>query len=221
MAKRESEGVKTGSVRLLSPIGSVGCALIDHMRRETPKGAAKPWRTRENIEFVDRVSAAGVPVEELRAYIEGCREVVEAREESAIYWTVRQLFTSPTMDWWRNRVADRAHRAELRDQHELETAARDARDTMQREARRQDARAAPADLGIRRETAELRRSVVNRARGQEIAAGVLDRLRGGSSSSSACSKCSVQVAGGEARCPACGAQLIDDQGIRRVGLRGT
>ena len=215
--------MKTGSVSLtlLSPTGSVGCALIDFMRRETPKGAAKPWRTRENIEFVNRVSAAGVPRDELEAYIRGCREVVDAREESTIYWTVRQLFTSPTMDWWRNRVADRAHRAELQAQHELDTSARDAREAMERDARREAARAAPADLGIRRETAELRRAVVNRARGQELAAGVLDRLRGSSTSPTGCSKCSAQVAPGEPRCPACGAQLIDAQGVRRVGLRGT
>ena len=222
MVRREGECVKTGAVSLtlIPNTGSVGCALIDLMRRVTPKGAAKPWRTRENIEFIDRVAGAGVPRDEIEAYIRGCSEVVEAREEQAIYWTVRQLFSSPTMDWWRGRVADRAHRAELKTQYELDTAARDAREAMAREGRREAAKSTPADLGIRRETADLRAAVVNRARGQELAAGLLDRLRGGASASSGCPACSVQVAIGDSSCPACGAQIIDDRGIRRVGLRG-
>lgn len=215
----ESVKAGSGSLTLIPTTGSVGCALIDLMRRVTPKGAAKPWRTAQNIEFVDRVAGAGVPRDEIEAYIIGCAEVVEAREEQAIYWTVRQLFTSPTMDWWRGRVADRAYRAELKAQHEIDVAARDAREALARETRREAALSAPADLGIRRETAQLRREIVNRARGQELAAGVLDRLRGGSSGSEACPACAVQVAKGESSCPACGAQIVDDRGVRRVGMR--
>ena len=217
MKSGESESVKTGSVTLLPTTGSIGCALIDFMRRATPKGAAKPWRTRENIEFVNRVAGAGVSQKELEAYIAGCAELVGAREEAPVYWTVRQLFTSPTMDWWRNKVADRAHRAELKAQWELDKAARAAREDAQREAQRAAQRAAPASLDMRRAAAPLKAAVVNRARFQELAEHTLGRLTGSSSAAAPCPKCAVQVAGGEAKCPSCGAQLIDARGVRRRG----
>ena len=222
MKNRESESANTGAIRLRPLAGSVGCALIDHMRRATPKGCAKPWRTADNIEFVERVAGAGVTQGELEAYISGCAELVEARGEAPIYWTVRQLFTSPTMDWWRGKVAAQAHAAELRDAHELDEAARAERERLEREHRREQARQAPASLDMRRAAGPLKEAVVARARVQELASATLAGLRGqgqASGSPSPCPKCEAVVSAGEAKCPACHATLIDQRGHKRVGLR--
>lgn len=211
-------GVNAGAVPLRPLTGSVGCALIDVMRRATPKGAAKPWKTVENRELIERVAGAGVPVAELEAYIVGCSALVEARQEAPIYWTVRQLFTSPTMDWWRGKVAAAEQAAADREAYELDQQARAAREQVEKEARREMAKAAPADLGIRRAAAPMRAEVVQRARVQELAGSVVARLSGGSGGPVPCPKCEATVSASEAKCPACHAVLIDARGDRRRGM---
>ena len=209
-----SESVNAGAVPLRPITGSVGCRIIDEMRRCTPKGAAKPWKTADNIALVERVTGAGVPDHELIAYVQGCAELVEGRGEAAIYWTVRQLFTAPTMDWWRNKVEAMRHAADQRHQHELDRAARAERERIEREARRQVAKAAPADLSVRRAASELREDVLQRARVQELTASVLGRLQGTSANVS-CPKCEATVSKSETNCPACRAVLVDSTGRRR------
>jgi hypothetical protein len=191
------------------------------MRRVTPRGGAKPWRTRENIETVERVAAAGVTAEELEDYVRGCAEVVSAGQESAIYWSVRQLFTSPTVDWWRGKVAGLQHERELAAERDLEKKAQRERERLEREARRSAMAAStePVDLEVRRAAEGLRAQVVQRARAQELAASVVARLGGADTGGGPCPRCSVPVAGGEARCPACGSALVDERGQRRAGLR--
>ncbi len=216
--KGGSESEKTGAVVLRPITGSVGCRIIDLMRRVTPRGAAKPWRTRENVDLVERVRAAGVPPEELEAYVEGCAGVVQRGEEQAIYWSVRQLFTAPTMDWWRGKVAAAEHAVELAHERDLERRAQAERESIEREARREAAAASrqPVDLELRRASADLRASVLNRARAQELAAATVARLSG--AAPGGCPKCSAVVAAAEKRCPACGAALVDANGQRRRGM---
>ena len=215
-----SEGVKAGAVRLRPITGSVGCRILDEMRRCTPKGAAKPWKTRDNIEIVERVAGAGVPDHELIEYVRGASELVQSRGEAPVYWTVRQLFTAPTMDWWRNKVEAMREAQAQRTQHELDKAAQAERERIERELRRQQAGAVPTtvDLEVRRAAAPVRAEVLNRARVQELSASVLARMTG-SVASVGCPRCKVTVQGTESKCPACGQVLVDERGQRRGGLR--
>jgi hypothetical protein len=171
------------------------------------------------VDHVERVAAAGVSPEELEAYVRGCAEVVAAGGERAIFWSVRQLFTAPTIDWWRGKVAALELERERAAERELELAARAERERIEREHRRQAQRASkdPVDLEVRRAAADLRGAVVQRARAQELAAAVVARL-GGAEGQPACPKCSALVAASECRCPACGAALVDDHGQRRRGM---
>lgn len=212
-----SESVNAGAVPLRPITGSVGCRIIDKMRRCTPKGAAKPWKTADNVELVERVAGAGVPVEELEAYVEGCSELVASRGEASVYWTVRQLFTAPTMDWWRNKVEAMRHAAEQRAAHELDKAARAERERIEREFRRRNSAPTPADLEVRRAAAPVKAEVLQRARMQELSQSVLSRLGGGASVG--CPKCHASVSASESKCPACGQVLVDSKGHRRGGLR--
>lgn len=214
-SKQERERANAGVVSLRSGPGSVGCLILDEMRRVTPKGAAKPWKTQENIATVERVAAAGVGRSELLAYVRGCAAAVREGLEEPRWWSVRQLFCAPTMDYWRAHVAELEARAERREQDELDRKARAAREEAQRQAAREAARAAPADLEIRRAADP----VLQRARMQELTASLVDRLGGGVRSSSSCPACKVEVAAKEARCFACGQALVDADGRRRGGLR--
>lgn len=214
-----SESVNAGAVRLRPITGSVGCRILDEMRRCTPKGAAKPWKTADNIGLIERVSGAGVPDHELIAYVKGCSELVAAHGEATVYWTVRQLFTAPTMDWWRNKVEAMHVAAEQRNAHKLNQAAQAEREQMERELRRQQGGPATVDLEVRRAAAPVRAEVVQRARMQELSASVLSRLQSTPTPSAvACPGCEATVSASEKSCPACHAVLVDETGQRRRGL---
>lgn len=213
-----SEGVKAGAVVLRPITGSVGCRILDEMRRCTPKGAAKPWKTAENVALVERVAGAGVPPEELESYVRGCAELVSGRKEAPIYWTVRQLFSAPTMDWWRNKVEAMRYAAEQREAHELNQAAQAERERIEREARRSAAGPSTVDFAVRRAAEPLRAEVVQRARAQELTASVVARLERSQSATAACPRCEAKVMLTEAACPACRATLIDASGQRRRGF---
>jgi hypothetical protein len=222
MKSHEGEGANAGAVPLRPITGSVGCRIIDKMRRATPKGAAKPWKTRENIELVERVAGAGVSAEELEAYVEGAAALVTAGGESPQYWSVRQLFTSPTLDWWRNKVEMRAESLAKREAHELDRQARELREQEERRLRRELQRSAPANLDVRRAAKPVQDAVVARARMQELSASVLSRLTGAGDKGPqvGCPRCDAVVQSTERKCPACGQLLIDASGRnrgRRVG----
>jgi len=125
------------------------------------------------------------------------------------------------MDWWRNKVEAMHYAAELRDAHELDKAAAELRESNERAARRAQQSAVPAQLDVRRAVAkgrEVRPEVAQRARIQDLSAGLVARLQG-SQGSNACPKCEAVVMASAAKCPACHQVLIDERGHRRAGLR--
>jgi len=81
----EGEGVKAGSVPG-GPSREIGCRVIDLMRRATPKGAQKPWKTQHAISLIASI-AADIDEISLMEHVEGCAQVVEAGLEEVLIVT--------------------------------------------------------------------------------------------------------------------------------------
>lgn len=128
------------------------------MRRATPPGAAKPWRTPENVEIVARLVEAGAAQDELEILVDGVAELIRRGIQSPAWWYPRNLF-GPNVSRWRADVeAFRATQAAAQ-ARELELATIEAR------SRAQAQEAAQAPLGIHSlEVHRLAQSVLGRLR---------------------------------------------------------
>ncbi len=208
----EGGGVKAGSVPG-GPSREIGCRVIDLMRRATPKGAQKPWKTQYSISLIASI-AADIDEISLMEHVEGCAQVVEAGLEDPIYWTVRQLFTDPNLSWWRGKVAKMEVENEAREARVHDQAREREREAAEKLARRAQHVDVPAQLAVRRALRD--EPTVEPARAQSLAAGLVAKLTG-RGEASRCTSCPATVQAGEPTCPACGAQLIDRRGVRRVG----
>lgn len=81
----------------------IGCLIIQKMRRLTPKGARKPWRTAKTIEFARCVIAEGAELEEVYGLLQNAAEMIEAGEQDPKFWHLWNLFEGVTCERW---VAD-------------------------------------------------------------------------------------------------------------------
>lgn len=101
----------------------VGWQVIQLMRRLTPKGARRPWRTAKNIDFVLRVVAEGARLEDIQELLRDAKEMIEAGVQDPKFWHLSNLLEGVTCERW---VADQgpwAARRAARAQAELDAAA--------------------------------------------------------------------------------------------------
>lgn len=79
--------------------------VIETAKRVTPRGCARPWGTKANLEMIERL-LQDVPIEEIEQYlVDTARVVAESTLEQPRYWTLPNLFGERTMEGWRASVA--------------------------------------------------------------------------------------------------------------------
>lgn len=101
---KPEEEVKTGVVACRSD-REIGYRILAEMRRVTPKGATKPWRTAENVEPILGVLAAGEDERSLFDHVRGAAELVDRGEQNPAWWYPANLFGPVTGPRWGADVA--------------------------------------------------------------------------------------------------------------------
>jgi len=147
------------------------------MRRLTPHGCQRPWRSARNLEAFARPLREGVEPEELVALVEGAAELVTSQRQEGRWWYPENLLGEKTLDRWLGDIAamreDQA-RAAARDAELAEAEARSL-------AERDEATALSLPhLGLRRVVAEAEAAIAARRGGEPSSGTVLVSADGGS-----------------------------------------
>lgn len=160
---RDEKSPGGGQIAQTVPIGDglrarVG-RILTYMREQTPRGAAKPWRSKANRAAILEVLQGGTSENELRELIDGGAELVARGDQAARWWYPRNLFCEPTCSIWLGQVAEFRLRQEL-------AQARTEQIAQNELARRAEAQASPPprvqSLGLARITAQAREALVER-----------------------------------------------------------
>ena len=131
--------------------------VLTYMRERTPRGAAKPWRSKANRAAILGALQGGAGEDELRWLIDGGAELVARGDQAARWWYPRNLFCEPTCSIWLGQVA------ELREHQEL-AQARSEHVAQVEAARKIELELSPApqvrSLGLARITSQAREALV-------------------------------------------------------------
>lgn len=101
----------TGSLSILSsgeipsvegptdPHIAIGYAVLQEMRRVTPDGCQRPWRTAKNAELIAEVASTGETRDGLISFVRGAAKLVERGDEGRGWWYVKALFGDAAGRW--------------------------------------------------------------------------------------------------------------------------
>ncbi|KKL50034.1 hypothetical protein LCGC14_2309550 [marine sediment metagenome] len=100
----QGEEVKTVAPTCVPDL-AIGYRILREMRRVTPKGAMRPWRTPENVGPILGVLAAGEDEGSLLDHVRGAAELVDRGEQDPQWWYPANLFGGTTGPRWAADVA--------------------------------------------------------------------------------------------------------------------
>lgn len=102
----------------------------------TPRGAARPWRTKASLATIGDLLADGIPERDLLEHVAGAAELVARGLERLHWWTVGNVFGAKTLERWRNEIVamrERDARKRIEDTAEELRAAEHARAVTERQ----------------------------------------------------------------------------------------
>lgn len=138
-------------------------AVIEHMRKCTPRGAAPPWRSAPSVAAVERLLQQGISRQDLLSHVEQCAWLVTQGCQQARWYYPQNVFGDVTMARWAAEAAQAGaeaadHAGRVQSAEQRSVALEQQQEAARVENRRAAARA-PASLDVARFAASIKNAL--------------------------------------------------------------